>query len=197
MPSLLPVSGIWNLALDTIREAAVQDQATNSAPMKWLNRNYEHARDVLLQSYPWNFAIERHSLASDGAFDPDTYDWRYRYALPNGWLRVLPMAYLGQRNGQLIPHEIMGQYLYTDYVAPARVRLVMRKTDPGEFSPLFVEALAAKLALGMANKFTAKNKYIELAGNMLNQAVAKAEEIDTFEGSALPIDNYDIILARA
>lgn len=197
MPSLLTVSGIWNLALDTIREAAVQDQATNSAPMKWLNRNYEHARDVLLQSYPWNFAIEAFELPSDGAYAVSTWDWKYRYALPNNWLRVLAPTYQGRRGNQVIPHAIRGPYLYLDYGTPARVLIVMRKTDPGDFSPLFVEALAAKLALGMANKFTAKNKYIELAGNMLSNAIAKAEEVDTFEGSPEPIDNYDIIAARA
>jgi hypothetical protein len=89
----------------------------------------------------------------------------------------------------------MGNYLYALHT-PARAHIIMRIDNEGLFDPLFTEALGAKLALGLANKFTAKNKYIELAGNMLNNAVAKAEEIDTFEGSAEPIANYAIIDAR-
>lgn len=195
MPSILTKSGIWNLALDTIREAAVQDQLTNSAPIKWLNRNYEHARDVLLRSYVWNFAIEYHEL-NEIATTGWNGGWDYKYGLPNNWLRVLPFTEYGERRNRTIPHVVRGNYLYTHHT-PARVSLIMRVEEEGMFDPLFVEALAAKLALGMANKFTGKNKYIELAGNMLNNAVAKAEEIDTLEGSAEPIENYDIIDARA
>lgn len=195
MPSLLTKSGIWNLALDTIREAPVQDQLTNSSPIKWLNRNYDHARDVLLRSYVWNFAVEFHEL-NRSVTASWTGGWDYAYELPPNWLRVLPFTYDGYRNERTVPHRIAGQYLYTNATL-ARVPIIVRVTEEGLFDPLFVEALAAKLALGMANKFTAKNKYIELAGNMLANAVAKAEEIDAFEGTAEPVEGYDILDVRA
>lgn len=195
MPSTLTKSGIWNLALDTIREAPVQDQLANSAPIKWLTRNYDHARDVLLRSYVWNFALEPfelNELTADGSW---LGGWDHKYQLPNNWLRVLNVNEDGERNGRIVPFKVAGNILYSNH-STIRVWLVMRKTNEGDFDPLFAEALGAKLALGMANKFTAKNKYIELAGNMLSNAVAKAEEIDTFEGSAEPIANYAIIDAR-
>lgn len=197
MPSILTKSGIWNLALDTIREAPVQDQLTNSAPIKWLNRNYEHARDVLLRSYVWNFAIEFHDLNQVATSSTAWLGgWDYKFGLPNNWLRVLPFTEYGERRNRTISHKIAGGFLYANH-SIARVSLVMRVENEGMFDPLFVEALAAKLALGMANKFTGKNKYIELAGNMLSNAVAKAEEIDTLEGSAEPLEHFDIIDVRA
>lgn len=195
MPSNLTKSQVYNLALDTIREAPVQNQLASSPPINWLNRNFDHVRDLMIRSYTWNFAKEYKQLNADGT-NPE-WGWRRRYALPNNWLRVLPLTDNGDRRGRPVPHEIVGNWLMTDCSGPLRVRLMMRIEETGQWDPLFTEAVASRLALGMANKFTGKNKYIELAQQNLKAALDKAEEIDAFEGSAEPLDVWDIIDARS
>ena len=195
MPSLLTELEIWNLALDVVRETPLQSPTDQSAIARWLSRNYGHVRDVALRSYDWNFAREKHTLSVDATAPP--FRWRYRYALPPHWLRLLPPTQYGQRGAPPIPHEVVrGGWVETDWPSPLHVRLIMRVTNPGEYDPLFVELVRSSLALGIANKFTAKNKYIELASALQAAAQEKAEEIDTFEGTAEPVEQHDIIRNR-
>lgn len=192
---------VCNLALDIIREPPAQSLTDTSAPLRWVLRNYDHTVDVALRSYKWNFAKRRAKLSRDGT-DPE-FEWAYRYKLPNDCLRILSVAeYGGRLDGRSrravldVPHEIVGNYIETDYAAPLAIKYILRITNPGEWDPLFVEIVRCSLAQGLANKFTSKNKFLELATGMLNRAVAKAEEIDTFEGSPEPTEQDDIIRAR-
>lgn len=194
MPSTLTVLGVWNLALDVIKSTPLQSQNDDDATARWLQRNYAHIRDVALRSYDWNFAREYHSLSKDATNPP--FRWSYAYTLPPDWLRVLPVTELGARNGKPVPHEVIKNKVYTNHYSPLNVRLIVRVDNTGDWDPIFTEMVKASLALGMANKFTGKNKFIELSSALLKSAQDKAEEIDTFEGSAEPVEQHDIIRVR-
>jgi len=195
MPSSLTKLGVWNLAIDVIRDTALMTTTDASATARWLERNWEHTVVSTLRAYPWNFAKELRSLSAD-ATAPE-HGWLYYYTPPAGWLRLLPITRGGYRFGALVPHEIIGNKIATDEPAPLKVKLIMDKSsNPGVWDSLFVEMVRAKLALGMANKFTSKNRYIELASQLLKNATELAEQIDAFEGSAEPVEQFDIIRAR-
>lgn len=195
MPSSNTKLTVWNLAIDIIRDTALQTTSDNSATARWLDRNWQHTVETTMRAYPWNFAKEMRLIPADGA--RPAFKWRYAYSPPAGWLRVLPITEGGRRNGRPVPHEIVGQQIMTDYPAPLPVTLIMdRSSNPGLWDSLFVEMVRCKLALGLANKFTAKSKFLELASQMLAAATAQAEQIDAYEGTGEPIEQHDIERAR-
>jgi hypothetical protein len=194
MATLLTKLEVFNLALAVIKEPRAQSIEVDSAPMRWLHTNYDHEVDSALRSYVWNFAKKRYQISEEPT-GPE-FGFSRRYKVPNGALRVLPIHYNGDRNRPLIPHEIVGNFIETDERGPLKVTVIRRVDNPGEWDNLFAEIVRCRLALGMANKFTGKNKFIELADSMLRRATEKAEEIDTFEGSAVPTEQHDIIRVR-
>lgn len=194
MSSTLTKLEVINLAMDTIREAPAQTLASNTAPMRFFLRHYQHVVDMTLQSYVWNFAKEMHELNADPT-DP-AWGFQYRYSLPNGCLRVLKPTEDGLEGSRPIPHSIVGNWLHTDWSSPRRVMCIMRVENPGVWTPLFTEIVVNRLGLRAANKFTGKAAYIQLINAVLQAAIAKAEEIDSYEGSAEPSEQNDIILVR-
>lgn len=195
MPSSLTKLQVWNLAIDVIRDTALQSTTDNAATARWLERNWQHTVETSLRAYPWGFAKSLRRLSA--AADTPEFGWSYYYDLPAGWLRVLPITRYGERFGAPVPYEMVENRIATNEPAPLYVRLIMDKSaNPGVWDSLFVEMVRAKLALGMANKFTAKNKYIELASQLLRAATDQAELIDAYESTAEPVETYDIIRAR-
>ncbi len=196
MPSGMTKTQVCNLALDLIRSSPMANfEDTTNAEGRYLNRNFEHVSRTIMRAYPWNFAKEFREIAAD-AIAP-AFKWSYAYTLPAGWARVIPPTRYGARYGEPIPHEIVGNKLLTNEPAPLRVVLVMdRSANPGVWDDLMTEMVRCTLALGMANKFTGKSKFVELASQLLAQATAKAEEIDAYEGTPEPAETFDIIRVR-
>lgn len=195
MPSGMTKVEVFNLALDLVKDKAIISVDDPSSSARYLKRNFSHVARSIMRAYPWNFAKEFRELSADEA--RPAFKWYYSYTLPGGWMRVIPPTVNGHRFGAQIPHEIVGNKIYTNYPAPLRVILIMDKTaNPGAWDDLFVAMVRCTLALGLANKFTSKGKYVELASQLLTQATLKAEEIDAFEGSPDPADGFDVIRVR-
>jgi hypothetical protein len=196
MPSGLTKTQVCNLALDLIRASPLVNFDDPTSPEgRWVSRNFDHAAHTLMRAYPWNFAKEYRTIAADAT--APAFKWGYSYSLPAGWARVLPISRYGARYGDVVPHEIVQNKVYTNEPAPLYVILIMdMSSNPGAWDDLFVEMMRCTLALGMANKFTGKSKHIELASQLLAQATAKAEEIDAFEGTPEPAEAFDIIRVR-
>lgn len=194
MPTAHTVTTIYNMALDLIVELPVSSPSDDTPYARWLNRNYQHYVRATLRQQPWNFAIELHALDAD--VDVPAARWRYSYTLPNGWLRVLPPTYDGERGGNLLPYEVLGSQLFMNQSGPRSVYLVMDRQSPGDWDDLFAMLIAAKLANGMAHRFTAKTKYVELTKMAAEEAFAAAEEINSFEGTPMPNEEFDIIRIR-
>ncbi len=186
---------VWNLALDLVSENAITDPNDNSAAGRWLQRNYDQVVAVTLRAYPWGFAKERFSLSA-AATDP-SFKWAKRYKKPAGTVRVLPITRYGERNGVPIPFEIVGDYIETNEGAPLRVHWLMDKSNnPGVWDALFTQLVYTSLAVGLANKFPGKVKYLDRAIRLQQAAKEAAEEIESFEGTAEPTEEYDIIRVR-
>lgn len=195
MPSGMTKLDVYNLAVDLIRDTALQSTQQAAPTARWLNRNFNHAVRTTLRAYPWNFAKKLVSLSAE-AVGPE-HTWTYRYKPPAGWMRVLRITQGGYRFGYIVPHAVIDGYINTDEPPPLKVELIMDKTaNPGEWDDLFVEIVRCKLALGMANKFPGKAKYVELASQLLRAATEQAETIDAFEGTPEPVEQFDVLRAR-
>lgn len=193
MPTSETVITIYNGALDMIAEVPATSIAEDKATVRWLNRNYARVVQSTLRRDVWNFATETHELTEAAA---PASRWTYAYNLPNGWLRVLPPTYNGLRTGTPIIHEVKGNQVVTDHVAPLYAELVMDTQSPGDWDPLFADVIIARLAQGMAHRFTHKASFIDRTTAALQDAYDVAATINAFEGSPQPNDQHDVIRVR-
>jgi len=121
-------------------------------------RFYPLARDVVLESADWTFAIR----TVDGAPVPcDNPAWSYAYALPDDCLRLVRLRAPGFMVSATQPQEDHAEAYSIElgtgavprvyaHAAQAVLRYVSRVADAIAFPPLFVQALTWKLAAMLA-----------------------------------------------
>lgn len=194
MPTSHTITTIYNRALDYISEFPVHGPEDQGAYARWLNRNYAHTVEAALRQQPWNFAC-RFWLPVENAVSP-TMRWNYGYELPNGWLRVLTPTRDGHRSGYPMGYGVQGNTLMMNERPTKGVELVMNIQNPGQWDPLFADMIAGRLATGMAQRFTAKNSYLDRAKQAAEEAYEQAELINSFEGSLPQNEEHDILRAR-
>ena len=194
-------TAVCNLALDILLQAPLTNVDTDNTPeSRWFVRNYDQVRDAELRKHAWHFAIRRVNVTVD-ATAPSHGDWLYRYAYPSDCMRILPPRYDGKFEAYPIPHEVEAdssgnRWLYTNQTTPLELRYIFQITDVTKFDPLFVDALAAKLAMKGAHRFTGKQSMIETASGMYAEAIAEARRANAIEGiPERPYDD-DVIEAR-
>lgn len=147
---------IANLALVSMHESPITslDDPTNRALV--MSTFFDHVRDAVLESFPWNFAVRRSGSLARLAAAPK-WGFQYAYALPTDpkCLRVLKTdrdqygATWAQENNTLVTDEDEVKILYISQV-----------TDPGQFSPAFVMLFAARLAAETSYAIT-QNRAVE------------------------------------
>lgn len=186
--------GIYQAAFDLLEEEEIIDPSDDRAPVRWMKRNYPLVRDAVLRRHPWNFAIAREALPA--LSDRPAFGWKYQYQLPSDCLRILPPTSCGSFNGRDVPYQVEGRRLLTNSSAPLRIQYVRRVEDPTLFDPLFVQLLAAELAVRAANWITGKQSYSERLGQMVRELNAQASLLDGLEGTPQDPMDEDPILVR-
>lgn len=185
---------IYNRALDIITEYPLNTMLDDNVFIRYLRRNFAHTVEASLRQQPWNFAC-RFWLPVANAEKP-LMRWNHAFKLPNGCLRVLAPTVDGLRNGRVMAWAVQGNNLLMNDVPTKGVEYVADVQNPGEWDALFADLIAARLAVGMAHRFTAKNSFLDRAQQMAEDAYEQAELINTFEGSVQQPDEHDIIRAR-
>ena len=183
---------ICNRALRIIGMAPISALGEDSKAGSWADASYSDARDGLLAEYPWNFAIKRAALAAS-ATEPE-WGPTYLYALPADCLRVLAVE--GEPEERVDPWKVEGRYIATDGVAPLNIRYIAKVTDPAQWSPLFVDALVARLAAEGAFTFTGSTSREEQLRAAYRDVVANARRYDAQEGTAEGLVANDWIESR-
>lgn len=192
MPTSLTRHTLYNMALDGIGELPITLGASN-AYSRWLDRNYTQTVEASLREQPWNFAIELWEL---NRTDDPLFRWSYAYDLPPNWIRVLPLTVDGRTDGQPYPFAVANNLVQTNYSGAVKAAIVMNRQDPGSWDPLFANYIIARLANGLSYRFTAKASYSKLTADAMAAALDTAAEINAFEGTIEPVEQYDIIRAR-
>jgi hypothetical protein len=194
MPTTQTRLTIYNGALDLISEFPITTVQDENIYARWLNRNYSLTVEAALRLDAWNFATRFYMPVEDP--EPPMMRWRKRFGLPPDWVRILQPTRDGYRTGYPIPYAIQGNYLMVNETPRKGIEYIANLQEPGEWDPLFAQMLKAQLATAMAQRFTAKNSYIDRAVQLANQAKEQASEINAFEGSVPPPEAHDIIRAR-
>lgn len=179
------VEDVANMALGILVEAPINSLDDNNKAARLLNLHYETTRQSELMKNPWSFAIFRVEL--DAAADAPTGDvYGYGYEVPDDALRVLPLTDTGEADGARIPFKQEGGLILTNYSGPRLVRYIANLTDPADWDPLFVEALAARLAMKIAMPLVNKPSVLQGAQIVYNEAISEARRINSIVASSAP-----------
>jgi hypothetical protein len=136
------VTDISNLALANLGQIALTDIEDQTPVGAYCRTHFYNVRDSVLQSHPWNFAMDRIELSR--LSDEPLSGWAYYYQIPSTCLRVMQIndVYPWDCNGY---YSIEGGKLATDWETVI-IKYVKREEDTSLYPPLFIEALAVKLA---------------------------------------------------
>tara|TARA_R110000803_G_scaffold124079_1_gene191901 strand:- start:11830 stop:12408 length:579 start_codon:yes stop_codon:yes gene_type:complete len=180
---------ICNLALQRLGAKPISSLSQDSTAARACNRAYEHSRDSELRAHPWSFARARASLAAEST-DP-IFGFAKQYPLPSDYLRILPNDGVNGTSTQN-DFQIEGRKILTDDSSPISLVYLRKVTDTNEFDALFVELLASRIAVEIAEKVTQSNTKKADAQQQYKEVKAEARKVNAFERPAqeLPTDPW-------
>jgi len=170
---------ICNRALEKLGAGSITSLADDTVEARACALLFDTARDAVLRRYAWNFAVKRTNLAALAAAPSWGFD--AAYPLPADCLRVLEV----QDDDAWAVEE--GNIL-SDVGDPIYIRYIAQITDTAQFDPLFVEALASKLAYEMAEHLTQSSTKKDQAAKDFAATLLEAARTDGLEStpSTLP-----------
>lgn len=170
---------IVNRALFKLGGAPITALTDNTTAARVMSGIWDSVRKAELMRRYWNFALNRASLPALAT----TPEWGYYYAyqLPPDFLKIAQVndvwfvpSLQDYRNFDDSPYAIEGTTIATNFTAPLNIRYVMDVTDPSLFDPLFVEALASKLAYEACYAITQSLQGRDQMGADYKQAILEA-----------------------
>lgn len=168
---------ICNIAITKIgHEGFINSLSEDSKAARVMNYLYAPMRDVVLRSHLWRFARKRAALApltDSVAFDGGKY-----FQIPSDCLRVVGT----DRNYQYGRWIVEGDKILSD-ATTMNIVYIAQITNVALMDPLFVDALAAKLAyegcMAITKDATVKNAMAqEYKMAVMRAAHASATEVD-------------------
>lgn len=182
MVSTVSEVSICNLALSHIGEKPITSLSDDTKPARECNRLYPITRDMELRSHNWNFSIKRTDLAEDGT-EPNS-EYGHRYAVPAECLRILEVLYANRWRVEAGNLADSGKlFILTNLSGPIYIRYIAQITDPAVFDVLFVNALAARLAMDLAVPLAQSNTVAEGSAEKYRFWIGQARSMDAFESS--------------
>ena len=159
------------------------------------------ARDKLLRTYRWVFAMKRAKLPA--LIDAPAWGFDRAFELPADYLALdmIGPDFVGldmsdYRNMDASDFAIEGRQILTNRSAPLPIRYKYQVTEPGLFDPCFVELLAIHLAVTCCEKVTAATTKKESLRADRKQAVIDAVRANAIERPPSPIADDTWIIGR-
>lgn len=144
---------LCNIALSKLGESPIPAIDANGSPAARLcYLHYHPARKEVLSAARWSFATKLAILKSSEANEENGADYvehSLRYPLPADCLRVLDVA---------APQwTLQGRAIYSAVSPSLKIRYIYNCEDVEAFDPLFVDALATRLAEKLCIPLTASS----------------------------------------
>ena len=166
---------IGNIALVNLGEDTITSLSDAVKAARLINRRYAPIRDAVLRANPWNCATARAQLAST---DPaPSWGAGAAFQLPSDCLRVLRLE------DRATPWNVEGRRLVAAASAPLNILYTARVSDPNQFDPLLVEAIAARLGADLAHPITQSTTLVQLMWDLYRQKLIEARGVDGQEGA--------------
>lgn len=192
---------ICNMALSKIgfpRMIAALTDNTDEA--RACDQFYERARDMLLQEFPWQFAMKRAALSTTSGTPPT--HWGFKYALPVDFFSAREienpvMQY--PANKQRIPFEVSfdgtNMVLYCNIETPTLV-YTEKVTTVTRYTPHFVDALATRLAIELVLPLKLDQRLQQTLYPLFMRAMAEAEIREFSQGHDGPEPESEFLTSR-
>jgi hypothetical protein len=169
---------ICNLALAKLAIPPIMALTDDSTQAQFCSRFYAEARNEVLSSHRWNFAMKRGTLVK--LVDAPAFEWAFAYQLPVDCLRVVQLNGYEQTQREA-EFCIEGRTLLTND-EEANIRYIAEVVDGMLYPPLFVDALATKLASKLAGPLTgSRSMPSDLMADYEKITGPKARLADVFE----------------
>lgn len=170
---------VCNIACTILGAARITSITENSKSARVMNALWDTVRKAELRRRIWKFATVRAILPAISP--PPAWGYNTACQLPADFLRLVQVndtfavpALTDYRDQDDSAYQIENGQILTVYNAPLKIRYVQDVTDPGRFDPLFVEALAAKLAYMGCEEITQSLSKRQEAANFYKQAMRDA-----------------------
>lgn len=171
---------ICNLGLTKIGEESITAFTDDTKAGRLCNLHYAPARDMVLRDHIWNFAIKRVSLAQSTG--TPAWEYAYQFALPTDFIRAVNTDLL-----KTAEWKIENGFLLSDD-SSVKLKYVAQITDTEMFDPLFVEALAARIAAELAVPLSDSTTLSQQMFNLYASKIRTARAADAQEGTPEGID---------
>jgi hypothetical protein len=189
---------ICNMALGWCgvgRVIAALDEVSPEARL--CRQYYGPAREQTLRDFSWNFATKRVSLAEKTV--PDEYDeYAYAYGYPVDCLRALKLRAAGlEYDFEVVLAADGASRLILADVEEAVLVYTSNVSIPALFDPLFVKALARRLAADMGPTiFKSNAQKIQELETLYKNEILRAQAADAKEGKPDEVEEIPWIVAR-
>ena len=145
---------ICNLALDHLNETAIQDIDSPSSRVEEIcSRWYDNVRLACLRNHPWNFATKRALLAALST--GPAFGYENQYQLPNDYIQLVSIG--GTDYERIQDFEVEDNKILINEAGPLNVRYIYDVTSVAQMDPLFIDYLAAELAVRVCKPVTGNN----------------------------------------
>jgi len=173
MPGSFSPEQICSKALGLLGQDAITDiTSTTNKNAKLCAQVYYITRDALLTSYRWGFATQRVMLAVSTT--APAFGYANQFPLPADFLRIQ------STHDRLITYVIESGYLLTDS-DEVGIIYTRRFEETGLMDPLFVEALAARIARELAMPILKKASAVQLADSLYREALSAAKLVEAMQ----------------
>lgn len=139
---------------------------------------YAMLRDELLESFAWTFATGRVQLQA--LADAPDYQYDYQYELPSDCLMPLEARVSYGSDG--LKWVVEGNRILTNS-DEVYLKYVRRITEPGNFSPLFANALSYRIASALALPLTGEDKLTQAYWQQSEVLARRGEARDAQKGT--------------
>lgn len=188
---------ICNFALDHLKQASIVNIESPTTEVEALMaRQYPQARRATLRMHPWNFASHRKEI-TPSPDDVPIVGYTRAYRKPLDFIRFLARLDAdGERMNT--EYDLEGDFILMD--AEETESLYLRYTrdieDVGKFDPLFIDLLAANLALRISSKFSGSEARATKIQTLQDSILKEATAIDGQERPPRKIERSQFLRAR-
>jgi hypothetical protein len=180
---------IANRALQKLGASRVMSMGDDTKNGRACHACYAALRDAELRAHGWKFATARATLAE--LDEAPAWGFAHQFEAPADCLRLLQVgespagdSLADYRSAPQPVFAYEGGRILTNLSAPLNIRYVRRVTDVSRFDPLFSEALAARMAVELADELTDSPSKASVAQGMYKDAIRQAVRVDAIERGA-------------
>lgn len=180
---------IANIALQLVGASRISNLTDPTRSAEEVNNIYPHLMKAELQANTWTFSIRRIQLSSDST--APAFGRNYAYQLPDDFVKIAPLD--PQAKDNPTDYLFEGTQLLTNETGPLNIRYVSSDTAEEKFDPMFVLALAAKIASHIVEPLTqSAGKKNQVDDNYLFH-IRKARQLNAIESGPVEseIDEWE------